>query len=88
MPTSKSDPYLTLLEKVTKNEINKKVIIRGANGTSDVSHFAKIGLPGIEFGPIGAGIGSDDEWVDIPSLQNYYNILCKFISEYIVHLFR
>jgi succinyl-diaminopimelate desuccinylase len=77
--TPEKNQNILLLEKITKEVIKNKVILRGANGTSDVAHFAEVGNLGIEFGPIGDGIGSDEEWVDIPSLENYFKIIKKFI---------
>lgn len=79
--TNPKDPTLVLLKKVTESIVGSNVAIRGAHGTSDVSHFGKVNCPGVEFGPIGGGIGSDDEWVDMPSLETYYRILKEFILE-------
>lgn len=78
--TDKSDKYLIDLQKITKNITGSNVVVRGAHGTSDVNHFSKVGCAGIEFGPIGGGIGSDKEWVDIKSLETFYKILKEFIK--------
>lgn len=48
-------------------------------GSSDARHFTKVGCAGVEFGPIGGGIGTDKEWIDIPSLEKYYKILREFL---------
>lgn len=77
--TDKDNKYLKKLQKVSEKVIGKKIILRGAQGTSDARHFTRVGCAGIEFGPIGQGIGSDDEWVDIPSLEKYYQILISFL---------
>lgn len=77
--TDKSHKYIKILEKVGGQIIKKKILLRGAQGTSDARHFARIGCPGVEFGPIGGGIGSDEEWVDIASLEKYHNILKNFL---------
>lgn len=78
--TPKDNIDISLLQKVIKKNYKNKISLRGAHGTSDVSHFAKINCPGIEFGPIGGGIGSDKEWVDIPSLKIYYKIIKDFLE--------
>lgn len=78
--TKKDDIYVASLQRITKKVVEKNVILRGAHGTSDVSHFMKIRSAGIEFGPIGGGIGSDSEWVSIPSLETYYKILVEFLK--------
>ena len=72
--------YIKKLVAVAEQILGGKIISRGANGTSDVRHFARVNCPGIEFGPVGGGIGSDDEWVAIPSLQKYYQILVKYLT--------
>jgi succinyl-diaminopimelate desuccinylase len=79
LATNSSNEYLKLLQKAGKQIINKKIILRGAQGSSDARHFTRVDCPGIEFGPIGEGSGSDNEWVDIPSLEKYYQILKSFL---------
>lgn len=77
--TDSNDVYLKKLKKAGEDILGEDVILRGAQGSSDVRHFAKVGYAGVEFGPIGEGIGGDNEWVDIESLEKYYNIIEKFL---------
>lgn len=77
--TDRKNQYLRKLEKSIKDITGKKTIVRGANGSSDARHFVPVNCPGVEFGPIGGDIGGDNEWVDIPSLEKYYQILKKFL---------
>lgn len=79
--TSADDQYLRLLQKIAKEVTGKGILLRGAQGSSDARHFQRVAVPGIEFGPIGDGIGSDDEWVSISSLEHFYEILCRLIKE-------
>ena len=79
MFTRHSNKYLKILKKVCEKTIKRSIILRGAQGSSDARHFHQINCPGIEFGPIGQGIGSDNEWVDIPSLEKYFQILTSFL---------
>jgi len=71
--------YVKLLKKIGKEITGKKIVLRGAQGSSDARHFTPVGGSGIEFGPIGGGIGSDDEWVDIASLEKYKVIISEFL---------
>lgn len=71
--------YVQLLQKTAKKIIKKPIILRGANGSSDARHFTQVGCDGIEFGPIGGEIGSDHEWVNIPSLKKYHQIIKDFL---------
>lgn len=75
--TNPKDKYILLLQKSVKGVLDKNSIMRGANGSSDLRHF---NCPGVEFGPVGGGIGSDEEWVDISSLEKYCQILSSFLS--------
>jgi len=79
--TEENNEYIKKLAGVAKQITGRKIIIRGANGTSDVRHFAKVQCPGIEFGPLGEGIGSDHEWISIPSMEIYYQILIKHLAD-------
>lgn len=79
LSTRPDDEHIKILEKIGKQVTKKKIILRGAQGSSDARHLAPIHCPGIEFGPIGEGIGSDHEWVSIPSLEAYERILREFL---------
>ncbi|MFZ2206323.1 MAG: M20/M25/M40 family metallo-hydrolase [Microgenomates group bacterium] len=78
--TSETNPYfkqlLASIETVSAQKAN--VVLK--HGASDVRHFSRVEGEGVEFGPIGAGLHSDEEWVDIKSLETYYTILKKFLE--------
>lgn len=71
--------YLKILKKQGELVTNKKVVLYGAQGTSDARHFTKVNIDGIEFGPTGGNIGADNEWVSIKSLEQYCQILKNFL---------
>jgi succinyl-diaminopimelate desuccinylase len=77
--TNAHHPLIKLLKKITRTTTGKTPRLRGAHGSSDARHFARVNIPGIEFGPIGGGIGSDEEWVDLASLETYVQILKTFL---------
>ncbi len=79
LSTDKNNQYVKLLKREIGQITGKRTRILSANGSSDARHFARIGCPAIEFGPTGKGMGSDAEWVDIPSLKKYYQILKEFL---------
>jgi succinyl-diaminopimelate desuccinylase len=79
LDTTAASPYVEKLADITQQVTRKKTILRGANGSSDARHFAPVGCPGIEFGPIGGDIGGDKEWVSIKSLGEYQRILTNFL---------
>lgn len=76
-----SNPYLKVLQKVTEEVTNQKVLFYGAQGTSDARHFTRVGINGVEFGPVGENIGSDNECVSIKSLDQYLQIIKNFLLQ-------
>jgi succinyl-diaminopimelate desuccinylase len=79
MNVSKDNSYVEKLQKIGKEVLNKEIKLYGAQGTSDARFYNQIGCNGIEFGPIGGGIGSDKEWVSISSLKRYCMVLNEFL---------
>lgn len=81
LSTDENNHYVKLLKTVVKQTVGKKVRTLSANGSSDARHFARVRCPAIEFGPNGGGMGSDREWVNIPSLEKYCQTLKNFLRE-------
>ena len=44
---------------------------------TDARFYGAAGMPAVCIGPIGAGLHSDEEWVDIRSLAQLYDILWR-----------
>lgn len=74
-----NNQYIKKLQGVAEQITKKKPRLYGAQGSSDARHFVRVNCNGVEFGPVGGGIGSDREWVDIRSLEKYYLILRGFL---------
>ena len=47
---------------------------------SDARFYSQAGIPAVCLGPIGAGLHSDQEWVDIASLGQLYEALWRFVA--------
>ena len=77
--TPADNKYIRLLQKIGKDVLKHNIKTREAHATSDVVQFAQVGCNGIEFGPVGANQHADNEWVDIQSLSDYYQILKNFL---------
>jgi succinyl-diaminopimelate desuccinylase len=77
--TSPQNPYILALQKQATLVLKKSLPLKMAHGASDLTHYQSVGSEGIEFGPIGANAHADDEWVDIQSLEQYYQILKAFL---------
>lgn len=80
LATDARDSFIKALQVSGEQSLKKELIMRGANGSSDARHYARVGGAGIEFGPVGGGIGSDKEWVSVSSLETYTKILIHFLQ--------
>lgn len=76
---NENNQYIKLLQNVGARAIKKKVVLAQGQGSSDARHFTRVNCDAIEFGPIGGGMGSDAEWVDIRSLEKYHKALKDFL---------
>ncbi|QQS39568.1 M20/M25/M40 family metallo-hydrolase [Candidatus Woesebacteria bacterium] len=79
MYTDKNNRDIKLLQYCVNKISGHKSNIIVKHGGSDMRFFSKAGSYTITFGPKGAGLHSDNEWVDLSSLDNYYNILKAFL---------
>ena len=52
----------------------------GRDGASDVVSFLRVGIPAVEFGPVGGGHHGPEEWVSIPSLAGYRQAVVDFVT--------
>jgi succinyl-diaminopimelate desuccinylase len=71
---SRSNPYVrTLCETVGPTTVSV-----GRDGASDAVSYLRAGIPAVEFGPGGGGHHGPEEWVSIPSLAQYRQLLAAF----------
>ncbi|MCA9987966.1 MAG: M20/M25/M40 family metallo-hydrolase [Anaerolineales bacterium] len=75
-------PDIIRLSRAVAGLTGESAPLVAAHGTSDARHFAPVGCPAIEFGPAGGGMGSDDEWVDIDSLDHF----CRIMKDFLLNL--
>jgi len=77
--TAENDFYVNKLRQATKKVTGKLPPVISKHGASDVRHYTDAGMAGVTFGPVGVGLHTDNEWVDIKSLDEYYQILKHFL---------
>ncbi|OGK38111.1 hypothetical protein A3F60_00515 [Candidatus Roizmanbacteria bacterium RIFCSPHIGHO2_12_FULL_39_8] len=75
----KEDPYIGTLQEASKKITGKKRRLVGEPYGSDIRYFIEDGSRGITFGPVGGAMHSENEWVDIKSLDQYCKILESFL---------
>ncbi len=78
--TEEKNPFVLKLKKSIEKITRKKSKTIVKHGGSDIRHFNRFDCDGVTFGPIGQGLHSDNEWVDIKSLEQYYFILEDFLK--------
>lgn len=76
--TAPDHPDILQLQKITQQIIGQTPPNIQKHGGSDIRLFNAVGCDGITFGPIGAGLHTDEEWVSLSSLEYYHQILKQF----------
>lgn len=75
-------PFVVGLSEAASPHHPEQVMSVGRDGASDAVSFLRVGVPAVEFGPIGDGHHGPDEWVSVSSLRSYRQALEGFIGEF------
>jgi succinyl-diaminopimelate desuccinylase len=68
-----------LREAAATNAGDGETMSVGRDGASDAVSFLRVGVPAVEFGPVGAGHHGPAEWVSVSSLEGYRQALESFL---------
>jgi succinyl-diaminopimelate desuccinylase len=74
----RTNPYVMLLAEAVAGSPAETISV-GRDGASDITSWLRHGVPGVEFGPIGAGHHGPEEWVSVHSLELYRAALVDFV---------
>jgi len=74
-------PYVLALSEAAAPHHDGEVTSVGRDGASDAVSFLRVGVPAVEFGPVGAGHHGPDEWVSVLSLTSYRKAIVDFIRD-------
>ena len=74
----RNNPYVVTLAEAVIGGPAERISI-GRDGASDIVSFIDAGVPGVEFGPVGAGHHGPEEWVSVSSLERYRKALVEFV---------
>ena len=77
---SRSNPYVRALRDGIGRSIEGEALSIGRDGASDAISFLEVGIPAVEFGPVGAGHHGPEEWVSIASLRRFRQALTDFVG--------
>ena len=75
-------PFVQGLCEATSPHHPERVMSVGRDGASDAVSFLRVGVPAVEFGPVGEGHHGPEEWVSISSLRSYRQALEGFVREF------
>jgi len=75
-------PFVLGLCEATSPHHPERVVSVGRDGASDAVSFLRVGVPAVEFGPIGEGHHGPEEWVSVSSLRTYRQALEDFVGEF------
>lgn len=71
--------YVRALRASTTAHHDGEPMSVGRDGASDAVSFLRVGVPAVEFGPVGAGHHGPAEWVSVTSLETYRQALEAFL---------
>jgi succinyl-diaminopimelate desuccinylase len=76
---SRDSAFVQALREATATHHDGEPMSVGRDGASDAVSFLRVGVPAVEFGPIGAGHHGPGEWVSVSSLETYRQALESFL---------
>lgn len=82
LETEAEDDEVIKLAQATEEIQGTPVEFYGEHFGSDARFYSEQGIPAVCFGPVGAGLHSHDEWVDIASLETFYRIMQRLVERY------
>jgi succinyl-diaminopimelate desuccinylase len=72
-------PYVRALRAAATAHHDGEPMSVGRDGASDAVSFLRVGVPAVEFGPVGEGHHGPEEWVSVSSLHTYRQTLDTFL---------
>ncbi|HZO07481.1 MAG TPA: M20/M25/M40 family metallo-hydrolase [Solirubrobacterales bacterium] len=75
----RNSPFVLGLREAARAHHDGEPMSVGRDGASDAVSFLRVGVPAVEFGPVGAGHHGPEEWVSVSSLATYRQALESFL---------
>jgi len=75
----RESPFVRGLRAAAAEHHHGEPMSVGRDGASDAVSFLRVGVPAVEFGPVGAGHHGPEEWVSVSSLETYRQALESFL---------
>ena len=81
LQTSAENPTVSLFKKVAEEVIGKPIPFKKEHGGTDARYFSEKGIPAFLYGPKGAGLHGDNEWVSLSSLEKHYEMYRELFKQ-------
>ncbi len=81
LATSPDEPAIQRLAEVNRQVRGQATRFYSEHYSTDARFYGAAGIPAVCFGPVGAGLHSDEEWVEIASLTQLYEVLWRYIGD-------
>lgn len=78
--TEHNNKYLKAYKSTVENILNKPASYEHKNWATDSRYFVNDGTTIIPHGPTGKGLHSNNEWIDIKSLEDFEKIQIEFLK--------
>ena len=75
----RGSPFVMGLREAVGEHAEGDPMSVGRDGASDAVSFLRVGVPAVEFGPLGEAHHGPEEWVSVSSLQTYQQALETFL---------
>ncbi len=80
LDTNPNDGYVQQLAAALREVTGQAPQLYREHFASDARFYSDKRIPAVCFGPVGAGLHSDEEWVEITSLVVLYHVLHRFVQ--------
>lgn len=78
--TREDEPMVQRLAAAVTDVLEQPAQFFHEHFATDARYYSARGVPAVCIGPVGAGLHSDEEWVDIESLAQLYDVLRRFVT--------
>ncbi|MFO8035091.1 MAG: ArgE/DapE family deacylase [Anaerolineales bacterium] len=82
LETSTKTEILNVVQKAFTKQMGHPPHITGAAYWSDAALLAQVGMDAVLLGPVGRGLHSEEEWVDLKSVHDLAQVLTEAIINY------
>lgn len=82
LDTEEGNGEVGKLAEAVADVLGQPAVFYGEHFGSDARFYSEQGMPAVCFGPVGAGLHSHEEWVDIQSLEAFYRVLQRLAARY------